>query len=46
MPPPWGGALSDDAPLTSVSLSVAYSLNIHGAYGYWKQRALGAAGQA
>ena len=29
---------------TSVCLSVAYIVNIHGAHSYWKQGALGAAG--
>jgi len=30
--------------LSDVCLSVAYIVNIHGAHGYWKQGALGAAG--
>jgi len=32
--------------MTSIYLSVAYIVNIHGAHSYWKQGALGAAGQA
>ena len=50
MPAPTGrGTLSDDARLTTSVVcltSVAYIVNIHGAHSYWKQGALGAAGQA
>ena len=42
MPPPLDRALSNDAVWR---LSVAYIVNIHGAHSYWKQGALGSAGE-
>jgi len=47
MPRPLGRGIKQWCCLTSVwRLTIAPIVNIHGAHSYWKQGALGAAGQA
>ena len=48
MPHPLGGGIKQRCCLTSdvCRTSGAYIVNIHGVHSYWKQGALGAAGQA